>query len=168
MKTILKLFVVSILAIGSNTLFAQTSGLKITTGHPDIKVKIQRCEASGSTCVIDFIIQNAGSSDIDFGLVGGNGYVAGSGTKVYDDEGNMYGRDAVYVGFGSNLTRNLDPQTLPAGIPRKARIQIEGVATAATNFLRIDLRANSNSLRWRFDADHKILLENVPITREGD
>ena len=146
----------------------QQGGFRIVTGHPDIKVKIQRCEVSGSTCVIDFIIQNTSSADIDFDLIGGRGYIEGGVSKAYDDEGNMYSGYDFLVGFGSELNASINDSTLPAGISRKARIQIKGLSTAATKFLRIDLRANSKKLQWHVSTGHTIRFENVPITHEGD
>lgn len=136
---------------------SQRSNVKIITNHPDFKVRIQRCEVSGRTCVIDLIMENVGYQDVKL-------MYWTNGSSVYDDEGNQYaaprvliGQADVYYGYTSLL----------ANVPVKARITIEGVAEFATMFRRIDIRLHCE--QWGLGYNNKnLVLMNVPITREGE
>lgn len=157
---------VVMLTIYSVTCFAQNEGFRIVTGHPDFKIKIQRCEASGSTCVIDMLVTNTGSSDIQADIVGGYWNDA---SIAYDDEGNVYNKEKFLVGYSSSAPRTSGYVfSLPAGVPIKARIQIEGLASSATYFPRLDLAVGCKA--WGLDYYEKKLVKmyNIPISREGD
>lgn len=147
----------------SINVYAQT---KIVTGHPDFKIKITRCEASGSTAVIDFLLENVGNDDVKISMYGGN--EQDSKSVAYDDEGNKYGGKKFQIAIsGSGLTAYSLGETLPPDIPLKARIQIEGVPESATEFKRVDLQLYCNT--WNLNRDKKpVRFTNVPIFREGD
>lgn len=148
--------------------FAQT---KIVTGHPDFKIKITRCEASGSTAVIDLLIENVGSSDVPITMWGGRSCVGmpHNMSVAYDDDGNKYtGENDFRVSIGkSGLTKCFGiEEVLPPDIPLKARIQFEGVPESATEFRRIDLIIDSKA--WGLNDKKPVKITNVPISREGD
>lgn len=144
--------------------FGQTPGVKIVSVHPDLKIKITRCEAVGKTVVIDMVLENAGSNDVNFNMAGGDN----NESIAYDDEGNMYSYNNIKVKLGNSELRSshLGGMVLPAGIPIKGRIQIEGVPESASMFRRIDLRMFSDT--WGFFGGKNAKITNVPISREGD
>lgn len=131
---------------------------KLVTNHPDFKIKVRRCEASGKTCVIDLILENVGSSDV-------NMYIDGNSLIAYDDEANEYNKISISVGNSNWIYA--DSRTLMAGVPMKARIQIEGVAESATMFRRLDWGIQRCEA-WGLDRNKPIKFMNLPISREGD
>lgn len=130
---------------------------RLTTNHPDFKIKVRRCEVAGRTCVIDLILENIGYSDIKI-------YVPSYSCIAYDDEANEYSNIAVAVG-GNEWIQNTS-RTLLAGVPMKARIQIEGVSEAATVFRRLDWKIESRD--WGLGSKKFVTFVNLPISREGD
>lgn len=149
---------------------AQNGGFKIITGHPDLKIKVLRCEASGSICVIDLLLQNIGGSDIKEFIIGGGHPYGFVESKAYDDEGNIYcgdvyGTREISVGTASELTTHNYCYSLPSGVPVKARIQLIDVPEGATSFPRIELNTKCSPWQW---FGHTIKFFNVPISREGD
>lgn len=135
--------------------------MRIITNHPDFKIKIKRCEASGKTCVIDLVIENIGFEDVKIRTgSGNNGWFIG-----YDDEMTEYTNMKVSIG-NSNWIDPWDYRQLMANIPIKARIQIEGVPAAATMFRRIDWTIESGA--WNLGREKKVKFLNIPITREGE
>ena len=137
---------------------------KIVTGHPDFKIKIKRCEANGSTVVIDMLIENVGSNDVILKL---NPYE----TIAFDDEGDKFSKYKINVQLGdsglvSGAIRQVAKNLLPPEIPLKARLQIDGVPESATEFKRIDLAVECSE--WRLGTDKFVKFTNIPITREGD
>ena len=57
MKKIL-LVLTAMFAFGLQNTDAQDAPIKIVTGHPDLKVKVNRCEASGNLVIIDLTFTN--------------------------------------------------------------------------------------------------------------
>lgn len=137
-------------------------GFRVVTGHPDFKIKVVRCEASGRTCVIDMIWENIGSNDVDVQIVGSGQ------SSAYDDEANVYrGGESFFMQIGASKMNPYEVfDDLLSGIPIKARIQIEGVPEATTMFRRIDLDVRCNA--WKIGYDKKVKFYNLPISREGD
>ena len=39
--------------------------IKIITNHPDFKVKVKRCVASDKTVIVDLILNNEGTNDVE-------------------------------------------------------------------------------------------------------
>lgn len=153
-------------ALSGESSFAEEA-FRIVTNHPDFKIKVLRCEASGSTCVIDMIFENIGSQDVQIGLYGGNWTGANGKSSAYDDEMNKYdGRNILVAIANKELTDAYHTIDLPAGIPLKAHIQIEGVKTSVRMFRRIDL--NVMCEQWNIGREKMVKLFNVPISREGD
>ena len=104
--------------------------MRIITNHPDFKIKIKRCEASGKTCVIDLIIENIGYEDVIIETRSGSECFIG-----YDDEMTEYTNIKISIG-NSDWLGYWKKRQLMANIPMKARLQIEGVPAAATMFKR--------------------------------
>ena len=167
MQKIVRLLVLLLMLAGSTAASAQTSGVKIVTGHPDFKIKITRCEASGTTCILDLLLQNIGANDTNVKVFGGD-YNA---TVLYDDEGNAYSGRQVRVSVGNKTPSSwMNACTLPSEVPVRARLQIEGVPESATLFTRIDLRLECPQwgFEWGQNPPKKAKIINVPIFREGD
>ena len=93
MKKIL-LTLMAIFAFGLQNVCAQDAPLKIVTNNPDFTIKVKRCAASGKTVVLDLILNNVGTNDVDVYRIAGGYYSSIIGSKenseAYDDEGNMY------------------------------------------------------------------------------
>lgn len=173
------LYVTLLLTVSNNPVFAfaggeanssipvvaqSESGLKIVTGHPDLKMEVKRCEVSGTTCVLDLVIINY-AADAKIYFYGGN-----KGTKIYDDEGNIYTGGSVEIQpagatYSTSYGYNPSDFVYPTEVPVKFRITIKGVSNAATEFKRVNLKAHSyiHSIE-----ENPIMLYNVPISREGD
>lgn len=132
---------------------------KLVTNHPDFKIKVRRCEASGKTCVIDLIIENVSSADVNIGTGYGNGRLI-----AYDDEANRY--ESIKVSVGNNQWIWYENRLLMSCVPMKARIQIEGVVESATMFRRLDWWIDSEA--WGLNKNKPIKFINLPISREGD
>lgn len=153
-------------ALSGESSFAEEA-FRIITNHPDFKIKVLRCEASGSTCVIDMIFENIGSQDVNIKIYGGDWL--NSTSVAYDDEANKYNGQNFLVAIANHgLTYYYQEIDLPAGIPLKARVQIEGVKASVRMFRRIDLNIQCDS--WGLDGykGKMVKLFNVPISREGD
>ena len=132
---------------------------KLVTNHPDFKIKVRRCEASGKTCVIDLIIEHVGSSDVKVMTGYGNGRLI-----AYDDEANRY--ESIKVSVGNSNWIWSEWRNLMSCVPMKARIQIEGVAESATMFRRLDWCIDCDA--WGLGRNKPIKFMNLPISREGD
>lgn len=153
-------------SVSGESSFAEEA-FRIITNHPDFKIKVLRCEASGSTCVIDMIFENIGSQDVNIKIYGGDWL--NSTSVAYDDEANKYNGQNFLVAIANHgLTYYYQEIDLPAGIPLKARVQIEGVKASVRMFRRIDLNIQCDS--WGLDGykGKTVKLFNVPISREGD
>ena len=151
------------IAVVGEELQRREGAFKLVTNHPDFKIKVRRCEASGKTCVIDLIIENVGSSDVVISVESSYG---DDNLIAYDDEANEYNYIKLSVGSKWISTSYSERVTLLAGVPMKARIQIEGVAEAATMFRRLDWRIHSDA--WGLNHNKPIKFINLPISREGD
>lgn len=139
----------------SRTYSTKQGSMTISTAHRDLKIKITRCEAAGNTVIIDLMFENVGSDDTDLYL---------RTNKAYDDENNIFDR-GVTIKIGNTSLSSRISTNLPAEIPLKGRIQIEGVPESATMFKRIDFTMDSNA--WGLSGQ-ELRLANVPISREGD
>lgn len=146
------------IAVVGEELQRREGAFKLVTNHPDFKIKVRRCEASGKTCVIDLIIENVGSSDVDIEVKGGSWH----GLIAYDDEANQY--ESIGIAVGNKW--GLGTHKLPAGVPMKARIQVEGVVESATMFRRLDWKIYCSA--WGLNDNKPIKFINLPISREGD
>ena len=92
MKKIL-LIMMAMFAFGIQNVCAQDA-IKIVTNHPDFKIKVKRCAASGKTVYIDLILNNTGYNDVEGLAAWGSG---GNASEAYDDEGNIYRDNSIKV-----------------------------------------------------------------------
>lgn len=138
------------------------TGTKVVTNHPDLEIKIKRCQVSGNTCVIDFLMTNYGNDLNDMIIYGSWG---SSNSTAFDDEANEY-RFSVQVTNSGLDAYHVYNISLLTDVPIKCRIQIEKVASAATVFKRIHLATHAPSLG--LNEKKPIIFYNVPISREGD
>lgn len=148
-------------AVVGEELQRREGAFKLITNHPDFKIKVRRCEASGKTCVIDLIIENVGSTDVTMLVSYHSSYMI-----AYDDEANQYTNMKLSLGSTEWINSGGSYRTLMAGIPVKARIQIEGVAESATMFRRLDWKMQCEA--WGLNLSKPIKFINLPISREGD
>ena len=144
----------------------RSQGMRIVTNHPDLEIKLKRCQVSGKTCVIDFIMTNYGSDTSAQFYTSNASYVPqNTRTKAFDDEGNIY--EVHQMGFGGTISGwPSQDVNLLNDTPVRCRIEIEGVSASATLWKRILLTAKCGSLGLAHDKP--IMFYNVPITREGD
>ena len=160
MKKVL-LLLVAMFAFGLQNISAQ-DGIKIVTNHPDLKIKVKRCAASGKTVILDLVLNNVGVNDVEDVLVNGGN----SGSEAYDDEGNIYQSDVKvrvanrteYSGYDTGYFN------IPAGVPMKLSISIEGVPQSAESIARLKL--NFRSSAWNLDRDKPVRINNIPISRD--
>lgn len=138
----------------STSYSTSSTGAKITTNHPDFKIDIKRCAVSGKTCVIDLLIENTGSNDVQ---------VTFADIVAYDNEGNEYKNISIMIGDSSNKWIDQIDKTLMSKVPIKARITINGVNESATTIRRINWITYCNA--WDLSFNKPVRLQNIPISR---
>jgi hypothetical protein len=141
----------------SGNISASDGAFKIVTNHPDFKIKVTRCEASGRTCILDFLMENQGTSDVSL-------HVESSSTVGFDDEANEY--DCRQQMFLTVSGKDATSFSLRAGVPIKGQIRFESVPESAQSFRRIDLSMRCDA--WGLSYTKPVILKNVPITHEGE
>lgn len=161
MKKIL-LILMAMFAFGLQSVNAQ---MKIVSGHPDFKVKVSRCVASGKSVIMDLVFQNIGSNDVqDVTVIGSyNG-----ASEAYDSEGNIYkGQDtdieikiANAPGYDCHESSRF---LIPTDVPIKCSVRINGVPNNAESISRLLLIVNCPA--WGIGWDNKLKITNVPISR---
>ena len=149
---------VAMIAMSLQGVNAQEAPMKVTTGNPDIKVKVLRCEASGSNVFIDMTITNLTGEDFEaYAVAKGNG----NNTQIYDDEGNEYDSERVKIRFGKD---NFDPghvfKVLIADVPMKFSIMVSNVPERTEYFSVVKPFIDSAKVPF------KIVIRNLPINRE--
>lgn len=154
-------------AFGLQNICAQDAPLRIVTNHPDFKIKILRCAASGNTVVINMVFLNEGATDsgnvkiyVDqFGFP----YDSWS-LKAYDDEGNIYNRGAriqfANYQYAAMIESGIE---LVAGVPTKVNIKLPNVSETASCFPKITFLVKNDL--WGI-GDKPVEIRNVPITRD--
>lgn len=143
---------------------ALTAQVSLSSGTPNIDVKIKRCFAKGNDVYVDFLMTSNGKwSQI---------VLKGDVSKAFDDEGNMYkggfmgGHDFRYgISFEYDRTNNASICFLevPRDVPRKVRMKITDVDEYATKFITmtIDCTGDNSSAN-----PFVITIKNLPIQRE--
>jgi hypothetical protein len=167
MKKIL-FILMAIFAFGFQNVSAQDTPLKIVTGHPDLKVKIKRCAASGKTIILDLIVTNEGARDVErFALLGSPAWDRG---EAYDDEGNIYresngGKILLKVTNGTSFESHTSDFRLLSGVPMRVSIKIENFSTSATTIAYLKLGVDCEELGLG-DHNKSITFRNIPISRD--
>ena len=158
MKKVLFLLM-AMIAFGFQSVSAQ-DGIKIVTNHPDLKIKVKRCAASGKTVVVDLVFTNTSENDADMTICMGNG-----GTTIHDDEGNEY--SGGYDGPISVKIANKQPGqwvedfTLIAGVPTNVKWTITGIPNTVEEIARMQFTLVCKA--WSLD--NKVTIRNIPISR---
>ena len=135
------------------------SPIKIVNVHPDLKVRVARCAASGRTLTIDLVFTNASTEDIDIFVSGG--YYDSS---AYDTNGNMYTKDALEVKAASDARYNsYTKRPLIAGVPTKVSVEIRGVPATAEAIAVLNLILRSQVLGINSKG---LQIRNIPISRD--
>ena len=160
MKKIL-LILMTMFAFGVQNVNAQDAPLKIVTNHPDFNIKVKRCAASGKTVVLDLILKNEGTNDVEVNDV----VVWGKYSEAYDDEGNIYQEDnlKVKVANRKQYERTSGSFKIPTGVPMRLSIQINEVSTSAESIARLSLLVDCPA--WGLNSNKKVKFSNIPISR---
>ena len=170
MKKIL-LTLMAIFAFGLQNVCAQDAPLKIVTNHPDFSIKVKRCAASGKTVIIDLILNNNGTNDVeDYNIttntMGGSVFNF-SNSEAYDDEGNIYQSENLKVKIANRTAYELYGSgefSIPSGVPMRLSIQINNVPQSAESIARLKLIFNCKV--WGLNYDKPVRINNIPITRD--
>lgn len=162
MKKVL-LFLMAMFAFGIQNVSAQ-DGIKIVTNHPDFKIKVKRCAASGKTVIIDLILNNEGTNDVENVSIHGGLY--NCKTEAYDDEGNIYGAENVKVKVANAQVFTAEEYSfnIPVGVPMRASVCIEGVPQSAESIAR--LKVEFRCAAWGLDWNKPVKISNIPILRD--
>lgn len=152
----------TLLAITFQGLQAQAP-LKIVTNHPDFKIKVKRCAASGKTVIIDLILTNEGATDVEE-IQGWGGLY---GTEAYDNDGNIYQHNAIKVRV-ANRPNYSDSDTgrfkIPVDVPMRYSICIENVPISSESIARLSLQFTCK--KWALDHNKLVKISNIPISRD--
>lgn len=152
----------ALLAITFQGLQAQAP-LKIVTNHPDFKINVKRCAASGKTVIIDLILTNEGATDVEKIEGAGGCYY----TEAYDNDGNIYQGDAVKVRVANrqNYTcSGCGEFKIPVGVPMRYSICIENVPVSTESIARLSLCFDCE--KWGLGRDKLVKISNIPISRD--
>ncbi|MCH5307354.1 MAG: hypothetical protein J1E37_04680 [Prevotella sp.] len=142
---------------------SSSKGQSIVTGHPDFKIAIKRCAASGTTVVLDLVVTNVGDNDVESFEIYGSAY--GNATKVYDNLGNVYENDIYTKIANKEYVRNASTIKLVSNLPTNLSIKIENVSTKATSFVLVEPHIYASA--WGTKPGI-VKLRNIPITREEE
>jgi len=168
MKKIL-LILMTLFAFGLQNVCAQDAPLKIVTNHPDFKIKVKRCAASGKTVVIDLILMNEGTNDVENIRVHGGIAPSGWGAaEIYDDEGNIYRGENILVKIANDKEWGVYSTSrfnIPTGVPMKLYVQVNGFSTSAESIARMKLYVDCPA--WGINNNDKpVKFSNIPIIRD--
>ena len=154
-------FFMAMFVIGLQNTKAQDNPLKIVTNHPDFKIKVQRCAANGKTVIIDFLLINEGTNDVEDLYIGGGA----NGSEAYDNEGNIYHNELkVKVANKPQYEHSQRGFNIPTGVPMKLSISIDGVPQSAESIARLKLNIVCHA--WGIGPNKPIKISNIPITRD--
>ena len=170
MKKIL-LILMAMFAFGLQNVNAQDAPLKIVTNNPDFTIKVKRCAASGKTVILDLILNNVGTNDVEVQRISAGRYSGILGyeenSEAYDDEGNIYQLTNLKVKV-ANRPEYRDDDTgsfsIPAGVPMRLSIQIDGVPQSAESIARLKLIVRCKA--WGLNAEKPVRISNIPIARD--
>lgn len=133
--------------------------LKISRLHPDLDIKVSRCEAVENTLYLSVTMLLAGDEDVNVSIL-----TYRDGTKCIDDTGKELNRDQ-YIKVMSSGDREYGSATdfmLVTGVKKKVDFKITGISKAAEAIARFDSCIYIDAL----GINGFITLKNVPISRE--
>lgn len=157
-----KLFTLMAAVCCMTVAFAQAP--QIVTGHPDFKVKVTRCEASGKNVVLDLTFTNVSAQDVEDWRICANSCFRK--TVVYDSEGNIYNGDNLTIKVSNSEYTNYSYQNLKmiSDVPMKVSLMITGVPANVESLARVDLEVDVPLFNIKgYEAPIKI--KNIPIAR---
>ena len=161
MKRIL-LFIMAIFAFGFQNVNAQDAPIKIVTGHPDLKVKVNRCEASGNIVIIELTFTNLNEKDGE----GNTGPTMYNGKTyeplAYDSQGNKFSIKFKVSNQDDYSVWGIIP--LLSEVPVKVSLRIEGVPESSEYFARLNLNFACQALG--LEKTNIMQIKNIPITRD--
>lgn len=142
--------------------FAQTP--QIVTGHPDFKVKVTRCEASGKNVVLDLVFTNISAQDVERWAIWVRNCCPYK-SVVYDSEGNLYTGDNLSVKVSNGeYSYGSDYLKMISDVPMKVSLMITGVPANVESLARVDLQVDVpifNINGW----EAPLKIKNIPIAR---
>lgn len=158
MKKIL-FVLMAMFAFGFQNVNAQ-DGIKIVTNHPDFKIKVKRCAASGKTVFIDLLLINEGTNDVE-----GIWSKSDGASEAYDDEGNIYKIESLNIKVANNKEYrwNSDRFNIPVGVPMRYSVKLDGVPQSAQSIARLKLAFWYEG--WGLNGDKPVRISNIPISR---
>ena len=157
------LILTAMFAFAIQSLQAQAP-LKIVTNHPDFKINIKRCAASGKTVIIDLILTNEGATDVEK-IIGYGGRMYH--TEAYDSDGNIYQQNNVKVRVANRSEYNGEWSgefMIPVGVPMRYSICIENVPVSAESIARLNLHFECP--KWGLGENKLVKISNIPISRD--
>lgn len=137
--------------------------MKIVTNHPDFKIKVKRCAASGKTVVIDLILTNEGATDVE--EIEGNGGCWGS--EAYDNDGNIYQGETIKVRVANRQHYSCQSSgrfKIPVDVPMRFSILIENVPASTESIARLSLLFVCG--KWGLNDQKLVKFTNIPISRD--
>ena len=153
----------ALLAITFQGLQAQAP-LKIVTNHPDFKINVKRCAASGKTVIIDLILTNEGATDVEE-IEGFGG--CWEGTEAYDNDGNIYQENTVKVRVANRTNYDCSgcgKFKIPVDVPMRYSICLENVPVSTESIARLTLRFECK--KWNLNREKLVKISNIPISRD--
>lgn len=160
MKKIL-VFLILMLAFGWQIVNAQDAPIKIVTGHPDLKVKVNRCEASGNIVIIDLTFTNLNEKDAE-GITGPTMYSGNVYEPLaFDNQGNKYSIKFEVSNQDNYSVSGIIP--LFSEVPVKVSLRIEGVPESSEYIARLNLNFACKALG--LETTNIMQIRNIPITR---
>ena len=152
-------------AFGLQNAGAQDAPLKIVTNNPDFTIKVKRCAASGKTVIVDLILNNVGTNDIEVNKIN-SGSATYYNSEAYDDEGNIYNKTLKLKVANRQAYDTYESEgfNIPVGVPMRLSIQIDGVSQSAESIARLKLVFYCKA--WGLDSDKPVRISNIPIARD--
>ena len=140
--------------------FATAQTTQIVTGHPDFKVKVTRCAASGKTVILDMVFTNVSATDVESWSIMTN---QGSNSVVYDSEGNVYEGYSLAVKVSNyDYTWIFNNLKMISEVPMKVSLQIKGVPETVESLARVDLGVK---IPFFNIGATPVKIKNIPISR---
>lgn len=132
---------------------------QIVTGHPDFKVKVTRCAASGKTVVLDMVFTNVSETDVEDWSIG----TLYCNTVIYDSEGNVYKDNNLAVKVSNfDYSMGFNNLKMISDVPMKVSLQIKGVPETVESLARVDLHVTIPSFNI---GNTPVKIKNIPISR---
>lgn len=151
---------ISILMLFLCSVLFSTAQTQIVTGHPDFKVKVTRCAASGKTVVLDMVFTNVSETDVENWEIW---TTSTSKTVVYDSEGNVFEANNLAVKVSNyDYSWGFNNLKMISDVPMKVSLQIKGVPETVESLARVDLHV---TIPFFNIGNTPVKIKNIPISR---